>query len=361
MYRNPNFRNDRARAADAMPSKSRLHFDEYLTRTRTRAFDAGGASGFAFLQSQLELIKPELIRPAQSVTYEKHMPIAVGGGFPEFASAFASNYRSTATKQYGFMQGTNNTEIPQIQVDVQKAVWDFFPWAASFTLTYFDLKRMETAMRSGQPAPISLQQLYENGVRSVYFKGLDYMAYWGVFGKPGLVNSPDVPATTLPNGASGQSKWSKKTPQEILQDCNYLITQTAINSAFEREMIADTILVRYSDLENLTSPMVIGGVGYDSTLDYIKRKSIATAYGIDLKIDGLPDDWLTGQGTGSTNRAIAYRNSKETLEMQISTPLEKGMSVPTTQAGGAYETIYVANVSQVKWYRTISAAYGDGI
>ena len=42
-----------------------------LPAGRARAFDAAGASGLAFLQSQLELIDTDLVEPLQAVTHPR--------------------------------------------------------------------------------------------------------------------------------------------------------------------------------------------------------------------------------------------------------------------------------------------------
>jgi len=114
---------------------------------RAQAFDAAGASGYAFLQGQLELIDTDLVRPLQAVTHARDIQVEVGGGFPEFVSAFASQYATTGTQFYG-LQGTNNTEIPEAQADIQKGFWRTYIWAMGMTITWVDLKRMEFAMRT---------------------------------------------------------------------------------------------------------------------------------------------------------------------------------------------------------------------
>src|SRR5271169_3960166 len=130
---------------------------------RARAFDAQGATGLAFLQSQLELIDTDLVRPMQAVTHKRDIAVEVGGGFPEFISAFASNYATTGNQFFG-LQGTNNTDIPQAQADIQKGIWRTYVWAMGMTITWVDLRRMETALRTGQAPPFSLQELYEESV-----------------------------------------------------------------------------------------------------------------------------------------------------------------------------------------------------
>src|SRR6266496_452639 len=157
-----------------------------------RAFDAAAASGLAFLNAQLELIIPELIKPMESVTHARDITVEFGGGFAEFVSAWASNYATVGGNQYG-LQGTSNTDIAMVQADVQKGNWRTFNWAAGIFISLIDLKRLETAAKSGAPAPFSLQELLEDGVKSVWNKALDRVTYLGWNGLPGLINQTYVP------------------------------------------------------------------------------------------------------------------------------------------------------------------------
>ena len=328
---------------------------------RGRAFDAAGASGLAFLASQLEVIDTDLVKPLQAVTHARDITVEVGGGFPEFVSAFASNYGSTGTQWYG-LQGTQNTDIAELQADVQKSIWKVFNWAAGMTITYIDLQRMEFAQRTGISPPFSLQELYENTCQSLWNKALDFMAYKGFMGQAGLVNNPNAPYVALPNGASMHPTWVTKTPQEILNDVNYLCNTAMANSGYDAaEGMPNRLLVPYTQFAYLTNPMTLGGIGgFESVKQYIERNCVAAHHGIPFEINFLPNDWISAQGVGGTDRLVCYKNDKKSLYLKVPQPMTKGMTVPTTRAGGAYETIFVGCMSQVIFKRTTTMVYGDG-
>jgi hypothetical protein len=124
------------------------------------AMDAATSSSLAFLSSELEYASPKLIKPLTSMTHPRDVTVEYGGGFVEFISAYASDYATTGGNQYG-LQGTNNTDIPQIQAVVNKGIWQAWNWAVGFTITHIDLERLRTAKRFGQIAPFSLQKLLE--------------------------------------------------------------------------------------------------------------------------------------------------------------------------------------------------------
>lgn len=328
-----------------------------------RAYDAIGASGLAFLMSQLEIIDTDLVRPLQAVTHKRDIVVEVGGGFPEFVSAFASNYTTTGTQFFG-LQGTNNTEIPEAQADIQKGLWHTYIWAMGMTVTYIDLRRMETAQRTGQAPPFSLQELYEDSVETNWGKALDYITYLGFLGDAGLVNNPNVYEYTVSDTGSGSATtWLSKSPTNILFDVNFALNTTVENSGYDsQEGMADRALIPYEQFALLTQPMTVGGVPVaQSTIDYIEKNCVAAHHGIPFKINFLPDPWISTQGSDDTARSVYYKNSKKSLYLKIPQPMTQAMTVPTTRAGGAYETLYVGCISQVIFKRTQTQVYGDGI
>lgn len=336
------------------------NFDQTPTG-RGRAFDAAGASGLAFLQSQLEVIDTDLVRPMQAVTHKRDIAVEVGGGFPEFISAFATNFGTTGTQYFG-LQGTNNTDIPEAQADIQKGLWRTYVWAMGMTITWVDLRRMETALRIGQAPPFSLQELYEEAVETNWVKALDYVTYAGFLGDAGLVNNASVYEYTVANPGSGTT-WAVKTPQQILADVNTMLNQTVMNSGYDaQEGMADHLLIPYTQFAYLTQPMAIGGAPVAmSIISYIEKECVAAHHGIPFKIDFLPNPWISGKGAGSTDRAVAYKNSKKSVYLKVPQPMIQAMTVPTTRAGGAYETMYAGCISQVIFRRTQTMVYADGI
>ena len=339
---------------------------------RAQAFDAAGASGLAFLQSQLELIDTDLTEPLQAVTHPRDITVETGGGFPQFLSAWASNYGTTGTQSYG-LQGTNNTELPEAQADIQKGIWPTYIWALGMTISWVDLQRMEFATRTGQAPPFSLQELYENAIETTWVKALDFVVYAGFLGGAALINNPNAPEYVVPAGGSGSTTWAKKTPQEILTDVNTAQNQTMQNSGYAAaEGMCDRLLIPYSQFATLTQPQAIGGVPVAmSTIEYIEKNCVATHHGVKFVVNSLPDPWIAGQGVGNTaavgqtgnglDRGVFYKNSKKSLYIRIPQVFTKAMTVPTTRVGPGYETAYVGCISSCIFKRTTTMTYTDGI
>ena len=332
-----------------------------------RAFDAATASGLAFLNSQLELIVPELIKPMESVTHARDITVEFGGGFAEFVSAWASNYATTGGNQYG-LQGTSNTDIAMVQADVQKGNWRTFNWAAGIFISLIDLKRLEMASKSGSSAPFSLQELLEDGVKSVWNKALDRVTYLGWNGFPGLINQSYVPETSALTNSNSHVTWAAKMgdtsgPVDILRDFNLAINTVTANSGYDiDEGMPDTALIPWAQYGLLTVPMALNNVGtYESVIKYIEKNCVAAQHGKQFRIFPLPGPWIAGQGVSGTDRMLVYKNDRKAVRLKVPQPMQKALTMPTTAHGGGFETIFNGCVGQVMYTRNSTGIYVDGI
>lgn len=326
------------------------------------AFDAATASSMAFLNSQLELARPQLVKPLSSMTHPRDITVKFGGGFPDYLTAYASDYGTTGGNQYG-LQGTNNTDVPQVQVNITKGIWQAWLWQVGFNVTVLDLKKLETASKSGQPAPFSLQKLLEDGVTLVWNKAMEVVAYNGWLGQPGLLNNPNVTSSLAPaTGSGGLRTWASKTPLQIQADVNFALAQTISQGVFAIEGYPDTCLLDYNVYNTLFQPFVLGTVGgYQSVGAYIEASNIAKANGVDFKFKPVANPWISTQGAGSTSRAAFYRNSEETVLLHAPQPAQPVFTVPSAINGGSYETLYNGCIGQVQFLRLQPFYYLDGV
>ena len=316
------------------------------------AFDAASSSSMAFLSSQLEYATPKLVKPLTSMTHPRDISVEVGGGFVEFLSAYATDYASTGGNQYG-LQGTQNTDIPQVQVSVNKGLWHAWNWAAAFNVTELDLRRLQTAKKYGQPAPFSLEKLLEDGVQLVWNKALEVVTYQGWLGQPGIVNNPNV------TSAIAAETFATATPVQIQTMINSVLEATVAQSSYSLDGMADTILLPWSVYPTLMQPMTTGG--FSSVLEFLLNNNIARQNGIDLKIFPVANQWTGTAGAGGTTRLVAYRNNSDTVLLRAPQPVTKVFTVPTTLKGGSYETIFNGCIGQVQFFRTQAAYYLDTV
>lgn len=326
------------------------------------AFDAATASSLAFLNAQLELASPTLVKPLSSMTHPRDITVKFGGGMPDYLTAYASDYASTGGNQYG-LQGTNNTDVPMIQANIYKGVWHTWVWQVGFLITVIDLKKLETANRSGQPAPFSLQNLLDDGVTLVWNKALEVVTYNGFLGDPGLLNNPAVPSSQAPATGTGSSRlWSAKTPAQIQSDVNFALAQAVAQAVYSADAYPNTCLVDYNVFNNLFQPMVLGTVGgFESVGLYIEHNNIAKANGVDFKFKPVANPWISTLGAGSTSRACFYRNDENNVLLHAPQPPTKVFTVPSTKDGGSYDTLFNGCIGQVQFKRNQSFYYLDTV
>ncbi len=320
--------------------------------------DAVGGSGLAFLASQLELPEVDLIEPLASVTHARDIPIKTGGGYVQELSAWAANYSGAANNNLGIQENAN-LDIGTVQVDVQKGVWNARIWAQSMRVSFFDLQKLIDSKKFGIPAPYSLQQLLDDGLRLIWNKALDKIVYQGVGGDYGLMNNPAVTSVLAPATGSGStSTWSTKTTTEILNDINYGILTCQQNSGYAVEGIPNKALVDYESWSLLNQPMTSAGT--NSLLEYIYENNVALRQGVEFRIAPLPDPWIATAGTGSTNEILFYRQDEKSLYFKIPQPMQKVMTVPSVEQAG-YLTLFGGCIGVVQWVRPTTALYLYGI
>lgn len=326
------------------------------------AFDAATSSSMAFLNAQLELASTTLVKPLSSMTHPRDITVRFGGGFPDYLTAYASDYASTGGNQYG-LQGTNNTDIPQVQVNVQKGIWNTWIWQVGFLIASIDLNKLQTAAASGQPAPFTLQSMLDDGVTLVWNKALEVVTYQGWLGQPGLVNNSAVASSLAPaTGTGGLRTWASKTPQLIQTDINFGLAQAVAQAVYANDAFPDTLLVDYNVYNQLFQPMVLGNVGgFESVGRYVEANNIARASGVNFTIKPLANPWIATAGAGSTSRGVFYRNDPNNVLLHAPQPPQKVFTVPSVKDGGSYETLFNGCIGQVQFKRNQSFYYLDGI
>jgi hypothetical protein len=326
------------------------------------AFDAAVSSSMAYLNAQLELASTTLIKPLSSMTHPRDISVRFGGGMPDYLSAYASDYATTGSNQYG-LQGTNNTDVPMIQVNVTKGLWNTWIWQVGFLITAIDLKKLQTAETSGQAAPFSLQAMLENGVTLVWNKAMEVVVYQGWLGQPGLVNNPLVTSALAAATGTGSTRtWSTKTPAQIQADVNSALAAVISQAVYDSDAYPDTCLVDYNVFNYLFQPYTLGGVGgFQSVGTYIEANNIAKSNGVDFKFKPIANPWVSTAGAGSTSRAVFYRNDVNNVEIHAPQGPQKVFTVPSVKDGGSYETLYNGCIGQVQFKRNQSFYYLDAI
>jgi hypothetical protein len=323
-------------------------------RAGLQGLDAATGGGQVFLESELEKRDPKVREPLASVTYMRDIPIKSGGGWVDFTSNLFADYAISGPNGLG-IQANNTTTIPIVQTNVLKDVYRTFAWGNILRVPFIDMQKLQGAGRS-------LDDMLDKGIKLNWNKTLDQFTYLGPFSNtsyPGLLNNPNITAGSVAAGAAGGTKWTTKTPAEILNDVNQAMVLTTAASQYDVTGMANHICIPWSQYAYIAATPVTAA-GSVSILTYLLENNIGKTQGVDLKI--FPLRWCLGAGSGSADRMLAYVNNDDRVQLDVTVPIQRIMTVPNiSTGGGAYDTLYQGQIGVVKFLYLQCALYQDGI
>jgi hypothetical protein len=313
---------------------------------------AGAATGMSFLVGELEKQDNRLLEPLTSITAPRDIMMKAGGGWVANTSNVFVDYATTGNDEDAIIAG-ETTNIPVSQANISKDVYKVMTFAEILRAPLFDDLKLQQIGRS-------LTTILDDGLRLNFNKLLDRNVYVGITksGTYGLLNNPNIAAALVANNAGATSRlWVNKTPAEILKDVNEIVQQTWADSEYDLTGMANQILIDPANYAYIVNqPVTLAGD--KSILEYLLQNNIAKNQGRDLKI--FPSRWCIGAGATGTNRMLAYVNAENRVNMDLTVPLSRVMTAPNVQSA-SYETLYAAQIGQVKFLYTQCARYGDGI
>lgn len=311
------------------------------------------SGGLAFLTSELEKLDPLLREPLTSTNYPRDIDIESGGGWVEATSAMNVDYSVTGGQGDGVGGVQNN--VRRIQANLSKDLYKVLPYEAAMSVKVQDVLRGGVTGRS-------IETIYETGVRLDFDKYMDINTYLGqaAYGTTGLLNNKQITAIAVATGKSGQTSWKDKTPEEILSDIDEAIVTAWNASDNDNSAIPNHILIDPANYAyiNRTLISVNGVTGAISILKYLLDNNIAAAKGVDLFIG--ESKFCKGAGVGANNRMAAYVNNRRFVGMDVPVPMSRIMTMPNINTA-TYDSLYMANVGEVKVHYVEPFIYRDGI
>lgn len=314
--------------------------------------DASGTStGLVFLAGELEKQDPRLLEPLTSLTAPRDIDMKPGGGWTSITSNVFVDYATSGSDEDSII-GSETNNIPVSQANISKDVFKVHTFSEILRVPLFDELKLQQIGKS-------LSTILDDGIRLQHSKMIDRNVYVGISktGTYGLINNPLVTASNAAASASTTRTWITKTPTEIMNDVNQLLTNTVIASEYDLSGMANRILIDWPNYSYLVNtPVTIAGT--QSILSYLLENNIATKQGRPLEI--FPSRWCTGAGVGETQRMVAYVKAENRVNIDLPVPLSRVMTTPNTTSA-SYETIFASQFSQVKFLYYTCAAYLDGI
>lgn len=321
--------------------------------TLNRFTDGAIATAGAFLVSELEKRDPIVRVPLTSFTYARDIPIKTGGGWVDHTSNLNIDYGVTGGSGNGTVQAGGANGSPLIQLNLEKDVYKTHVFNTTCRIKFVDMMRSQVTGRS-------LDKLLSDGVRLVYDKHMDENVYKGLsdYGSSGLVNNANVTATQADLNAGGTSRaWTNKTPAEILKDINDAINAVWAAAGYDLRAMPNHILLPHEQF-NYIATQPVSQLSEKSILTYLQENNVAAKNNVNLVIVGVP--WCKGAGTGSSDRMVVYVHDEQFIAVEELAPLSRVMTSPSTEAQ-AYDSLYMANLSEVEFFYTQTVRYIDGI
>lgn len=274
-------------------------------------------SALAYYVNQLENLDKRLYMPLTSVTWGRDIKLRPGISMSDESTSFiqsafaAGGTQSNANGSNGGNMpwiSPETTTIPGVSIDGQKTVLPLRLLGREISFTSVELDRSQ---RLG--TPIDAQKT--DALNILYQMNTDQMVYIGStdVGATGLLNSSSVTAGSVAAGASGQTEWVDKTPDEMLADVNSLIEscwQAAAYAVCPGELRLPPFQFSYISSQKVSS------AGNMSILKFLKENSIANEInGKELNIQ--PIKWLTGRGAAGADRMMVYTNEENRVRFPM--------------------------------------------
>lgn len=327
-----------------------------MSKRFTRGFKTKD-SALAFYINQLDNLDKRLYMPLTSVSWGRDIKLRAGismsnesTSFIQSAFAAAGSLAQSSGSSGGGMPwiSPETMAIPGVSIDGTRVVTPLRLLAREISFTSVELDRSQL---TGQP--IDAQKT--DALNILYQMNTDQMVYIGSsdVGALGLLNSTQVTAGNVVNGAGGSPLWVNKTPDEILADVNTLVESTWSASAFA--VCPSDLLLPPFQFSYIASQKV-SSAGNVSILEFLRQNSISNQInGKPLNIQ--PVKWLTGRGSGSTDRMLAYTNDEQRVRFPM---------VPIRRETAYYQGIrftapYLWAFGEVEFVYPETLQYADGI
>lgn len=302
-----------------------------------------------FFQNELMRISPTLIEPLVDFPYARDVDIT-DLDLGDESTAYDAAYQRAAggVNPVGkSIISARTTVIGAVNVDMDRTVSPTFLFGELFQMSIIEIER---AMKLGRP----LSPMMLNALKTKWELDTQGMVYLGDTGAgvTGLVNSAAVTAASVAATGTGSTTfWANKTPDQINDDINTLITAVWTSSAFTR--IPNRIGLPPQKLAYLNS-VRLSNTG-ENLLGYIKRNNTGILQGQTLEFAPIRE--LVGAGSGGTDRMIAYTKSPDVVRY----PRSDLRALPLQYDGLFQKQIYIGRLGTIEIPRPQLLRYADGI
>lgn len=331
-----------------------------------RTVDSTGA----FLVGELERLDLTLHEPLASVTWGRDIQLREDVTIADEVSSFTvSTYTSSGGLGTGQVAGRGKSwigkdtnQVSRVSVDIAKITQPLLPWGKELAFTVLEL---ESAAKLGRPVD---EQKYR-ALQLAHQMEIDEQVYIGDLASLyyGLVNSDNRSGSDAVTnvagvavGAQNSPLWTKKTPDEILQDFNEVLTSVWAASGWA-VMPGDVLLPPAAF--GYIATQKVSSAGNVSILNYVLENNITARQG-GATLDIRPVKWCIGTGAGGTqgvsaghDRMVVYTNDKDRVRF----PMTLLSKTPLQYDSIWHKTTYYGRLGVVEIVYPETVGYRDGI
>ena len=318
----------------------------------------------AFLVGELERMDLAMHEPLAAISWSRDVDVREDVTIADEVSSFTlSTFASAGSLGAGQVIGNgkawiNKTvdQISGVSVDISKVPNVLTPWALEMK---FDILELESSAKVGRP----IDQQKFAALRMKHQMDVDEQAYFGdlSLNVKGLVNNGGVTVTGLPQGASGQTLWSTKTPEEVLGDVNLMLTTVWEQAAWAQ--IPKRILLPTTAYGAIATRLV-SVAGAQSILSYVRKNNLLSTSG-EGELEIYPCKWCNGTGAGGTptvggqgfDRAVVYTKQYDRVRF----PMTLLQRTPLQYDGLYHKTTYFCRLGVVEIVYPDTFGYFDGL
>ena len=304
---------------------------------------------YQFLRRELEKVDEQILEPLSGTDWPRDMPVITGGGLVDSIASVDVTYASSGQEDDNLFYDAYN-DIPVIQADLSKQIARTFNFAEYMAFSVMEDEKMRKIGRD----PVDF---LNKGIRLHCDKVIDRNVYVGFrkVSSTGLVNNPNIMRSSAGTGTGGQTSWSAKSADEILNDINAALSAVWAANDCASDGLPNYILVPVEQFGMLVTRKVSDD-SERSIMTYVKENNIAAQQGKPLVISACK--WCSGIGSSGTDRMVVYMNQADRICFNLTQPLRR---METETADLRIKIPYIAQFSEVRFLYPSTLRYMDGI
>lgn len=296
-------------------------------------------ANFAFLTTTLAKLHKELHEPKYFVTWNKDIPVDMGGGFVDYVEYYTVDWAGIMN-EFRNVVGNNGNYVPRINAGLNQKRVNVYTFEVAYDLRFVELEKMKQITLAK-----SLQEIYENAIVAEWDLFVQKVAYTGMGTGSGLFNNANVKKFLIANKVA-DSCFETMSDEEVVAVFNGIFSTYLAGSDMNLSLLPDTFLVPKKVGQDLSSRF---SALYTETLrNFIIKHNIGVAESdgtAKVTINVRPA--LDTLGVGGHGRIVAYKKDKSFVRIDMPYPMQHYITLPNVEKM-SYTSAFVGQVSEVQ-------------